>query len=140
MNEKMRFALRVIITTAVILAALLFAATVFSKGTVIQGAIGIGVVAILTIFALKFLKMNYKRVAKGIPQEDEFSSKMKIKAGYYAFLVTIYVQLAIMWYGYEAGSDLPELSVPHAAALTILVMAILFGVFYLYLSGQGGVE
>lgn len=47
------------------------------------------------VYAFVTHMRRYKEVKEGFPVEDELSTQIKYKAGYYAFLTSLYIWLAI---------------------------------------------
>ena len=129
---------KIVIFGLVIATFILFGVTLAMRGQIFQ-SIATGIIAlILIIFAIPVLKRGYESIKKGHPMEDEMSSKIKVKAGYLAFLVSIYYILGIMWYlGYAPEKGWPMLIPRHVAAISIVGMAIIFGLCYLYVSRKG---
>lgn len=97
-------------------------------------------VLIVIIILATFLVLKRAKAYKtGLPFEDELAKKVQWKAGYYTFLITIYVALGTAWYAdslEEAGIPLPA---RYVAYIILLASAILYFMFYLYLSRKGDV-
>jgi len=97
------------------------------------------IVIIIVLLATFVLIKRAKAYKAGLPFEDELAKKVQWKAGYYTFLVTIYVALGTAWYAdymEEAGTPLPA---RYVAYIIILASAILFFAFYFYFNRKGDV-
>jgi len=87
-----------------------------------------GVILLLVlIFMIPVLKSSWDNIRVGLPLKDERSKKITVLAGYYAFLVSIYLWLGIM-------SFEKYFTVNSAAAAAILGSAVTFGVAYIILN------
>lgn len=139
---KRRLMAQGIVFAALVLTGLVFAAVLFSKGRMQEAVIGFLVSILLGAFAVKFLKDQHESVKKGIPQEDERSERVKQKAGYYTFLISIYMLLAIGYYS-DVSSENPGLpairDISQATGIAIGFMALTFGICWWYFNRKGDV-
>lgn len=85
------------------------------------------VLLLILLFMIPLLKTAWTNVRVGLPMHDERSKKIVMTAGYYAFLVSIYVWLGIMFFE-------EYFTVHSAGAFAILVAAVVFGIAYVILS------
>ena len=140
MKGKRRLIILGIAFAAVVLTGLLLSATLFSKGRVEEASLGFLAALLLGAFAVKFLKDQNENIEKGFPREDERSERIKQKAGYYTFLITVYLLLAIGYYS-DMASENPNLpmmrDISQATGLTIGLMALTFGISWWYFSRKG---
>ena len=90
------------------------------------------IVIVIAIFATYIAVTRAKSVRRGLPAQDELTKKTMHKAGYYTFLCTIYLALAIPWISEEIIGR-------HVSAIIIIGSALLFFVFYLWFSRKGDV-
>ena len=97
------------------------------------------IVIILVLLATFVVTKRAKAYKAGLPFDDELEKKVKWKAGYYTFLIVIYVALAAAWYSEtlaDAGTPMPARYVSY---IIILASAILFLLFYFYFNRKGDV-
>ncbi|MFH1470528.1 MAG: DUF2178 domain-containing protein [Candidatus Micrarchaeota archaeon] len=142
MGGKRRVVIQGIVLGALVLTGLLFAAIAYNKGNMQEAGIGFLIAALFGAFAVKFLKDQHENVVKGFPQEDERSTRIKQKAGYYTFLISIYLLLAIGMYSDESAVNpsLPMMrDTSQATGLAIGLMALTFGICWWYFSRKGDV-
>ena len=85
--------------------------------------------AILIILVLLLrIKIQSEGVKSGLPMDDELSKRMKERAGYLTYLITIYFVLGLMWYNlfFVEQFNVPELP------MNLLIFGILFFMFIVY--------
>lgn len=129
MKEKMRLVIGAVVLLAV--AGTLALYLISDKSIDLMELVGIVIVPTLLVFGAAYLFLKKARSMKsGLPMEDEFSKKVSYRAGYYAYMVSIYVALAVMYL---------ELPVNVAGAIVILVPAVVFMGSYIYLERKGDV-
>jgi len=75
-----------------------------------------------------------KSIKRGLPAQDEMSKRMMQKAGYYTWLVTIYLALGIPYVSEMIGI---EVIGRHVSAIIISGSALLFFGFYFWFSRRG---
>ena len=136
-RDKIRITMGFLVSALVILSISVY---IMSAGSLELSEILIfPIVIVLVLFATFFVTKRAKAYKAGLPFDDELEKKVKWKAGYYTFLVTIYVALGTAWYSdflEEAGT--PILG-RYVAYIVILSSALLYFIFYLYLSRRGDV-
>lgn len=129
-----------IIFSAVVLTGVLYSAMNLKDGRTEESAIGFLVSLLLGIFAVKFVRDREESVRKGIPLEDERSERIKQKAGYYAFLVSLYLLIAIGYYS-DLSLEYPGLpairDISQATGIAIAGIALVFGVCWWRFSRKG---
>ena len=134
MKDKERTILMGVVSALVILTSLLWFGTVLSKGE-IGNALFLAVPAvIIVIFAVGVFLRNYRSVKGGFPIEDERSKRVMEKAMAKAYLISIYLLLAIGW----ASDDLIQFrDASQATGAGIMGMAIAFALCWAYYSRRG---
>ena len=135
MNDKTRFWIIATVIGMVILSVLAITVLLLSRGEVMRSLPSLAAALTLLAIAAVFLAKAYKDVKSGMPIEDERSTLNKMKAGYYTYLLTIYLLLGLAFY-----SDLPEASwmAPrHVAYIGIAVGAALFMGLWGWLNWKG---
>lgn len=85
------------------------------------------VLIVVLAFMIPFLVRLRRDIQSGLPVEDERSKRIKSLAGYYSFLISIYLWLVIMFFE-------EYFTVSSAAGAAILGSAITFGLAYVILS------
>jgi hypothetical protein len=99
------------------------------------------VLIVLVIGATWVLVDRMRSMKAGLPAKDEMTVKLSHKAGYYAYLASIYIALAFMWYSNsleESGGV--GLDGGQTGGGIILLSAIVFMGSYFYLSHKGAAE
>jgi Na+/H+ antiporter NhaD/arsenite permease-like protein len=90
------------------------------------------VIIIITALMLPILLRNYKSIKENIPTADERSKKAATRAAALTFYISIYLLLAIGWFGddyFERPSQ--------ATGLGILGMAVIFLATWIYFDRRG---
>jgi uncharacterized membrane protein YidH (DUF202 family) len=129
MNDKMRITIGLLVVGSVIATLSLYMAT--DKSIDLMELACIIIVPLMLVFgAFYMFWRKAKSMRSGLPMEDEFSKKVNYRAGYYAYMVSIYVALAVMYL---------ELPVNQAGAIVILVPAVVFMSSHIYLERKGEV-
>lgn len=128
------------IVIALVLATLVLYVTNMGSMNLSEYSIILGII-VLVIGATWVLVDRIRSMRTGLPAKDEMTVKLSHKAGYYAYLASIYIALAFMWYSNsleESGSG--GLAAGQVAGGIILLSAIVFMGSYFYLSHKGAVE
>jgi len=96
------------------------------------------IILTLVINAIWFLVERVRNMRAGLPTKDEMTVRLAHKSGYYAFLASIYITLALMWYSNsleESGGA--GLDAGQVGGGVILLSTIVFMGTYFYLSHKG---
>jgi len=128
-NDKARLIAIIIISIVVILTGALFAFQSFNKGNINGGVLGIMIALIILIFAIIVYKRGRSDLKHGYPLKDERSKKVMQKAMSMAFLVTLYMLLAI---GFLSENIIKFRDVSQATGMAVGGMALLFLIFWIY--------
>jgi hypothetical protein len=139
MSEKFKIFLGFVIAAVGIATAFVWLSnTGFELGAVAP----FSVILIIVGLAAWVLMRRASAVKAGLPAEDELSKKVMHKAGYYAFLTTIYIALFVGMFEEDIAGffGLPELEVHSATGLIILLSAVSFMASFFILSRRGSVE
>ena len=137
---KRKLIVQGIVFALLILTALLMGAMSFHNGNIMDAGIGLLVAVLFGVFAAKFMKDQHENMERGMPQEDERSERIKQKAGYYTFLISIYMLLAIGAYSDMSleNPGLPQImDISQATGLAIGLMALTFGMCWWYFNSKG---
>jgi hypothetical protein len=128
-RDKMGIVLGVMITLAVIVTMGLY---VMSAGFDI-GSLSTSFIVIIIVGLAAFVIFDRaKSVKRGLPAQDELSKKTMQKAGYYAWMVTIYLALAASYLSDEYG-----IIGRHVGFIIIVGSALIFFAFYFWFSWRG---
>ena len=134
MKDKERVVLMGVVSALVIMSSLLWFGTVLAKGEM-ENALFVAVPAvIIVIFAIGVFLRNYRSVKGGFPIEDERSTRVMEKAMAKAYLISIYLLLAI---GFASGGLVEFRDVSQGMSAGILGMAIIFALCWVYYSRRG---
>ncbi|MFH1290461.1 MAG: DUF2178 domain-containing protein [Nanoarchaeota archaeon] len=128
-NDKLRLIAIVIVSAFVIVTGSLFAWTNFSKGDIGGGVLGVIISVVILIFALFVYRRGNRDLKEGYPLKDERSKRVIEKATSMAFLVSIYLLLAV---GFLSDDLIKFRDVSQATSLAIAGMAVLFAIFWAY--------
>jgi ABC-type branched-subunit amino acid transport system permease subunit len=96
--------------------------------------------AILIILVL-LLRIKYQSegIKSGLPIDDEMSKRIKERAGYLTYLITMYFVLALMWYNlfFVEQFDVPQIPMNYLIFGILFFMFIVFGINWAILNKQG---
>ena len=133
-NEKVRLLAIAVIGALVIVTGSLFSYMSFVKGDVWGGVVGIISALVILGFAVFVYRRGNRDLRAGYPLKDERSRRVIERATYMAFLVSLYLLLAIGWL---SEGVLKFRDVSQATSIAVGGMAILFGVFWVYYNRKG---
>ncbi len=79
---------------------------------------------------------------EGFPHKDERTKIIEWRASYYAFMVSMYFILGLMWYAFLGVErfGLTELKTVPALIASIIVMALVFGGLRWYFMRKGDAQ
>ncbi|MHA2218574.1 MAG: DUF2178 domain-containing protein [Candidatus Hodarchaeales archaeon] len=131
MNIKLRIAL---------VASLVFLVTV-SMGLYIKKAwplnfleiatMGIAITIILIGLVVVFRMWSSMKTEE--PLQDEMSKRLTYKAGYYAWIITLYIALAVGW----VIDDIPGMAPRHGSTAVLLLSAVTYFIVLFVLKTKG---
>ena len=128
-DDKARIAAIVIISLLVIVTGVLFSLNAFMKGDA-AGGIGGGLIAVIVLaFAVSVYIRGNRALKEGYPLHDERSRQVMQKAQAMAFLVSLYMLLAI---GFLSDTLITFEDVSQAMGIAVGGMALLFAGFWWY--------
>lgn len=98
-------------------------------------------VIILVLLATWTLKDRIRSVRSGLPIKDEMSKKFEHKAGYYAWLATIWICLGLSWANEILVEDFgfSGLIARHMAFAILLLSALTFFILWFWFRRRGDV-
>jgi uncharacterized membrane protein len=140
MRDKTKFA-----AIAAVAIAIIAGITVFSLWTLLLGEpiiyniASFGVAVAIIVLAIGMLLQLRRNIKSGLPMEDERSKRVKAYAGYYTYLVSLYLLLGLMFYSL-LGVDVfgvPELTVTGTIMLVLIAMLAIFCSFWMYFTRRG---
>jgi len=139
MNDRFKIFLGLAVVTAVIATVLLWLGNVEFNLIFLAP---LGIIAIIVVLAVWVLWKKSASIKSGLPVEDELSKKIMHKAGYYAFLASIYIALFVGIFEDDIAKffGLPVLEVHHATGIIISLSGISFLAAYFYLNKKVNVE
>ena len=128
---KRKFIAMVSVLALVLISIVLWAINAYRQHNASPAELSLQFVILLLIlvFIIPLLLRMRRDIKQGLPVEDERSRKITIYAGYYAFLVSIYIWLGIMYFE-------QYFTVSSACAAAILGATVTFGLAYVLLSRQ----
>lgn len=92
------------------------------------------VALIVTALGYWFFAREREKVNSGLPFEDEFSKRVKLRAGFYAFLAGIWFNLILAW---AIDDGCISLIPRHALFASMLAMTLVFLGAWLYFNYRG---
>lgn len=128
-RDRIRLIAIAIISIIVIVTGALFAYGSFKEGNMGGGILGIIIALIILSFAIIVYKRGREDLKRGLPLKDERSRRVMEKATSMAFLVSLYVLLAI---GFLSENIIKFRDVSQATGISVGVMALLFLIFWVY--------
>lgn len=112
-----------------------------SGGLEIPEIILISTVIVLVALASYASIERFRTFKAGLPLKDERENKLWHKAGYYAYLVTIYLVLGLSWFSDELREVIgPDFDIGVFSGIVILVSASVFLGLYFYFRRTGKIE
>jgi hypothetical protein len=139
MGKRLNLFIRVFVMALIIAAGSLFF-TFPGKSIWLIASVAIAMaVALLAIVAAS---EKVTAMKTGLPLEDEFSRKATWKAGYYAFIVGLWLAIGIMVANLILGEvfKLPDIEFRYAFEAMIIVPALTFIVLTLWFKQNGKVD
>lgn len=130
-NDKARMKAIVIISLLVIATGVLFSLNAFMKGDAAGGIGGVFIAIIVLAFAISAYMRGNKALKEGYPLHDERSRQVILKAQAMAFMVSLYMLLAI---GFFSDTLIKFEDVSQAMGIAVGGMALLFAGFWWYYS------
>jgi len=131
-----------LIVTALVLATLVLWVTNMGSINLLESIMSIPIILLLlVIIATWVLVDRIRNMRAGLPAKDEMTVKLAHKAGYYAYLASIYIALAFMWYSNsleESGGV--GLDAGQVGGGIVVLSTIVFMGSYFYLSHKGAAE
>ena len=141
MDDKTRFKTLVVTTAIVTVGVLSFLLFVLLNDPEFEefSLAMLAIAAVVIVLPLVLMLKVRKDLRKGIPLVDERGKAVKIKAGYYAFLTTIYVVLGFMYYDFIMVQVLEEPSLIPTEYFLVLDFIIIgiYIVFWWWFSTKG---
>lgn len=131
MKDINRIKLTLLVTAAVILTSLIY----LKSARPINGPekVLFPVLASIILIAVVFAYKGIKSVRSGLPLQDEYTRSVAYRAGYFAWIATIYLALLVGWF----IDDVPGMMPRHGATATMLSSIIAYFIIYLILSKRG---
>jgi uncharacterized membrane protein len=128
-NDRIRLTAILILGLLVIATGTLLFVTALMKGDISRAILGAVIaLSILALALFSFIKGN-RDLKEGYPLKDERSRRVIEKATYMAFLVSLYLLLAIGW----LSDDIIKFrDVSQATGVAVGGMALLFLIFWVY--------
>ncbi len=128
-SAKRKFAIMVGVLALLLLTVVFWGLQTYRRTDASLGQISFQwfILVLLLVFIVPLLVSMRRDIKQGLPIEDERSRRNKFLAGYYAYLVSIYLWLAIMFFD-------KYFTVDSAVAAAMLGSAVTFGVAYAILS------
>ncbi|MFH1402671.1 MAG: hypothetical protein ABIH11_00195 [Candidatus Altiarchaeota archaeon] len=81
-----------------------------------------GIATMIVLAGLAGLAGMWNSMKTGQPLKDEMTTKITYKAGYYSWIATIYIALAVGW----VIDDIPGMAPRHGSTAVLLLSALTF--------------
>ncbi len=128
-KEKIRLIAIIVLSLCVIVTGITLSMISAANGDIAGGTASAFIAATIFVFGLFVFIRGNRDIKRGFPLKDERSRKVVEKATSKAFLVTIYLLLAI---GFLSEDVIHFRDVSQATSITVGIMALLFALFWLY--------
>ena len=138
MNDKLAAMVSIAVTAAVLVSLGIYMMNTEPSGSFDTFTLPI-ILLIIVAAAMYFVVRRVKAARAGLPAEDELSKKAMQKAGYYAYLASIWIALGTSWFNTIIQEELgwTGLDVGHAVAIFILLPALIFLGLAVYFNRKG---
>jgi len=105
----------------------------------IQEMAMIAIVFIIVLAALWLIKDKMGDIRKGLPTKDERERGLSQKAGYYAWMASIWSAIGTMWIGIflEEEFGFPPIKANYVVAAVVLVSGLVFFLAYFWFRRRG---
>ena len=133
-NEKVWLLAIAVVGLFAIVTGSLFAYNSFVNGDVGGGVLGVIIALVILGFAVFIYRRGNRDLKSGYPLKDERSRRVIERATYMAFLISLYLLLAI---GFLSEDVLKFRDVSQATGIAVGGMTILFAVFWIYYNRKG---
>ena len=126
---KRKFIAMVSVLALVLISLVLWAISAYRQHDASPAELSLQFIILLLLlaFLVPLLIRMRRDIKRGLPIEDERSKRIAFLAGYYAYLVSIYLWLGIMYFE-------QYFTVSSACAAAILGSSVTFGLSYVLLS------
>lgn len=128
-TDKIRLVVITILSLFVIATGALLSYKSFKNGEVAGGILGVLIAVTILAFLIFVYRRGSRDLKEGYPLQDERSQRVMQKAMSRAFLLSLYLLLAIGWL---SDGVIKFRDVSQATGVAIGGMAILFAVFWAY--------
>ena len=100
------------------------------------------VILVVLAFSFFILWKKSKDIKAGLPVSDELATKTGWKAGYYAYIFTVWLAVGLLWYNIIIPErfGVSALTVEHVIGLIVLIPGAVFFGLFTYFSKKGDVQ
>ena len=134
MDVKIKISLVLILVLAVTVTTGLYVKNAWPLN--LQELAGMGIAVIIVLVGLAGALSMWQSMKTGQPMKDEMTVKLAHKAGYYAWIATIYIALAVGW----IIDDIPGLAPRHGSTAVLLLSALAYFIILAALKFKGDFE
>ena len=134
MNTK----LKIILVAALILGVTITMGLYLKSAWPPNGAelMSTGIALVVVLVGIGVVASMLHSVKTSQPLEDEMTKRLAHKAGYYAWMATIYIALAVGWF----IDDVPDMMPRHGATATMLLSVVTYFIILGVLKIRGNTE
>ncbi len=139
MKEKMAVLTMAGVIVAVAVTMVLYASAAAGNSFDLSELLMVVIVVIILAAAIWVVKDRLGNLRKGLPAKDERQVGVSYKAGYYAWIASIWSSIGMMWTGIflEEEFGMPELTANYVVAGVVLISSLVFFGMYFYLGRKG---
>ncbi len=139
MKEKMTSLTMIGIVLAVIVTMGFYMTAAATDSLNLSEYLMVFIVFIILAAAIWLVRDRLKNISKGLPVKDERQVGISHKAGYCAWIASIWSAIGIMWVGIflEEEFGMPKLTANYVVAGVVLISALVFFGAYFYFSRKG---
>lgn len=124
-NAKVRFYLLASGFGLVVLALAVVGYVFIDTDDLFGSVLSFSIALVVALFGLIFLKKRYDDLKTGQPMVDERTQRVKEQAGYYAYLISLYLWLAILFFNDTEANTLIGRGMVGMAVIFVASWAVL---------------
>ena len=134
MDIKIKTSLVLILTLAVTITTGVYIKNAWPLN--LQELASMGIAIIIVVLGLAGTLSMWNSMRTGQPLKDEMTVKLNHKAGYYAWIATIYIALAVGW----VIDDIPGMAPRHGSTAVLLLSVLAYFIILGVLKFRGDFE
>ena len=140
MKDKMTILTGVGVIIAVMITLAVYVTGMLNGSIELQEYLMVFVIVVIVAAASWVMRDKIVNSRKRLPVKDERQTGISYRAGYYAWIASIWSAIGVMWFGIflEEEFGYPQLTANYVVAGVVLISALVFFGAYFYLNRKGG--